>query len=430
MKIEDFENMSDEELMNLASAPPVVEQEDASVDGSDNGKDPIDPPVADDGDDDSDTPAQGEDEGLKTEGEDDAGGAEGDDKEVESPKDEDLSDEQINNLQSPSFSEEKPAAPAAKDDKKSEDKQKDKEQAPEAPKEGEQEPEAQGIDYKAEFEKLVGAPIKANGKEITLKNTDEVLRLVQQGAGYAQKMEQLKPARKSAAMLESAGLLGDEAALSQMIDLYNGDPKALAKLVKDLNIDIYALDMEAGDTYTPNSHIQSDEAVNFQDTLKEVRALEGGKEALTLIDGMDAKSKQILWGNSEAVRQLYDYKQSGIYDRVANEVHRRRTLGMIPADTPFIIAFENVGSELAKAEAERSTTPAAEVNPNPPAPVPAKPVARTPIASGPAPRRNTAPDARAAAAASPRSGGGAAKPTIDIFSLSDEDIEKMSAPPQ
>lgn len=416
-----FENMSDEDLAGLDDSafleagdetPAVQDQPQDQDPALEHQEDPIDPPV--------------EDDGQKDEGEADAGGAEGDDKEGESPKVEDLSDAD-HDKQTPPV-EDKPAkegepAPA----KKEEPAAPADKSAPAAdkPAEGEQE-----LDYKAELGKLIGVPIKANGKEITLKNTDEVIRLVQQGAGYAQKMEQLKPARKLAAMMERAGLLGDENAYGQMIDLYNGDPKAIAKLVKDLKIDIFALDLDAGDQYTPTSHLQTDEAVNFTETLKEVRTLEGGREALALIDSWDQQSKDAIWGNAQAVRQIFEYKQSGVYDTVATEVERRRTLGQIPVGTPFIHAFQQVGDEMAKAaEAASPSTPAVEQPRTPPVPAPAKPVARTPIASGPAPRKAEAPDARAAAAASPRVGGGQAKQVPDIYSLSDKDIENMSSPP-
>lgn len=413
MQLPDLENMTDEELANMGE--PTFEAPEVDENQQQQEQEIITPPTQ-------------EDEGSKSEAEDDDDRAEGEGKEVEKPIDENLSDDDL--VKQPTPAEDKTDV-KVEDTPVVEDKDKPADDA--AKKEPEKaadkaEPE-QVVDYKAEFEKLVGKPIKANGKEITLKNTDEVLRLVQQGAGYAQKMEQLKPARKSAAMLESAGLLGDEGALSHMIDLYNGNPQAIAKLVKDLKIDIFALDLDAGDQYKPTSHLQTDEAVNFTDTLKEVRTLDGGKEAMALIDAMDQKSKDLIWGNAAAVRQIYDYKQSGVYDTVATEVERRRTLGQIPEGTPFIVAFGQVGEELAKsAEAQASNT-AVEQPVVPPVVVPAKPAQRQPVASGPAPRKAEEPDKRAIAAASPRSGLGKATQPIDIFAYSDEDIMKMSAPP-
>lgn len=421
MKIED---LSDEAFNDLTEPTFSAPAEDELPAGQEEQEEPASPPITE------------EEPTVETaEGEADADRAAGEGEEGEKPEgDEDLSDADLDKKTPPVFT---PAPEKPEGEKTAPEPEKK-----EAPKEGvkpakEAAPAAkpaetdQIIDYKSEFEKLIGKPIKANGKEITLKNADEAIRLIQQGAGYANKMEQLKPARKSAAMLESAGLLGDETALSHMIDLYNGNPAAIAKLVKDLKIDIFALDLDAGDQYTPVSHLQTDETVNFAETLKEVRTLEGGQQAMALIDAMDPQSKQMIWGNAKAIRQIYDYKQSGVYDTVANEVERRRTLGEISPDIPFIVAFGQVGEEMAKATEQQEPDPAPLQPVTPPTPVPAKPVERTPVASGPAPRKPDTADARAAAAAaSPRSGaGGEAKQPIDIYQYSDADIEKMSAPP-
>lgn len=398
MKMSDFENMSDEDLQGLSSVyldePTQTEEEQTT------------PPV--------------EEEATELAAEDDADDAEGGGKEDEKPQSVDGSDDEISNQPIPVVKEKTP------EQAKPSEETTEVEESPPAEIATE---EVVSVDFEGAYKKLIGTPIKANGTEITLKDADEALRLIQKGAGFEKKMEQLKPARKSAAMLEAAGLLGNDTALSHMIDLYNGDPKAIARLVKDLKIDIFALDLDAGDQYTPISHLQSDEAVTFTETLKEVRALEGGVEALALIDSWDQKSKDTIWGNAAAVRQIYDYKQSGVYDIVATEVERRRTLGQIPAGTPFVNAFQMVGDEMARAAAAQSPTTATNEQVNPPVTTPAKPVTRTPVHSGPAPRKVETPDARALAAAPPRVGSGAAKQIPDIYSLSDADIEKMSGPP-
>ena len=402
-----IENISDEDMMNMEVPPSFTSSPEPVVEQQEEQEPALEPEPA---------PAE---EDQQPEGTDDEDGGEADGTEVKEPEgNADLSDNDLDKQETPT-PEKKEAEPAPVQEVV-------KEEAPSPAVKADE--KAPAVDFAVEYAKLVGTPIKANGKEIVLKNTDEVLRLVQQGANYAKRMEDLKPARKSAAMLEKANLLGDELALSHMIDLYNGKPEALVKLVKDLKIDIYSLDLEGDNKYTPTSHLQTDEAVTFDETLKEVRTLEGGNEAMKLIDSWDQTSKNMIWGNATAIRQIYDYKQSGVYDTVATEVERRRTLGQIPADTPFIMAFQAVGEEIAKAAEANAPTPV-PTQQNNLRPEPAKPVTRTPVASGVAPRKVEAPDARAVAAASPRGGTGQAKQTIDIYQYSDADIEKMSGPP-
>ena len=424
-----IENMTDEDLMNMESPPPVAAPDPVPS------NEPELAPANEGGDDDQNqddnqpTPNEGEDgdddAGSKDGGEANADGAEGDGKEGQKPTDENLSDDDFDKQSAPV--EKKQDAPAEDKNKKPTkgEQQPPKKEAKQEEKKPEQPAEAP--DYKAAYEKLIGVPIKADGKEIVLNTPEEVLKLVQQGASYHRRMNELKPARKATAMLEAAGLLGNEAAIGQMIDLFQGKPEAIAKTIKDNNIDVLALDMESGANYTPKGHLLSDEAVNFNDTLKELRTLPGGMEAMTLIDTWDQPSQDALWGNATALRQIYDYKQNGIYDVVASEVERRKLLGEIPAGEPFIVSFERVGGDLAaKAAAEAQSN--AVRQPTTPPSAPAKPEERKPVASGPAPRKSEAPNAQAAAAAAPRAGVGAAKQTPDIFSLSDDDIAKMQSP--
>ncbi len=72
------------------------------------------------------------------------------------------------------------------------------------------------IDYKGQYEKIM-APFKANGKEIKLDNPDDVVRLMQMGANYTQKMQALQPNLKLLKMLQNQGLL-DEGKLNNLID--------------------------------------------------------------------------------------------------------------------------------------------------------------------------------------------------------------------
>lgn len=435
MPTPDYMNMSDDEVAALGddafvgSSEPAAAAEIETTGAEDQQQQEEQQAPAEQQQDDTQTPPV-EGEAGKTEGVADADGAEGDGEEGEKPDASKLSDADLEKETLPASAKpEDKKTPEPKPEPTAEEKAATEAAAAEAAKTAGEKEQPAEIDHKVEYSKLIGTPIKANGREITLKSTDEALRLIQQGAGYAQKMEQLKPARKAAAMLEKAGLLGNEEAVAQMIDLYNGNPEAIVKMAKDLKIDLFSLDMDSGDKYTPASHLQSDATVTFNDTLSEVRNLEGGREALALLDGMDKASKDLIWGNSEAVRQIYELKQNGVYDTVATELERRRVLGEVPADVPYIVTFQKVGAEIAQANEAEAARQAAAQPRTPPVAEPAKPAPRAPIASGAAPSKAPAPNAAAIAAAAPRAGIGQAKTVTDIYQLTDADIEKMSAPP-
>ena len=92
-----------------------------------------------------------------------------------------------------------------------------------------------GVNYEAEYRKVVGTPFKANGKEITVDSAEDAIKLMQMGANYHKQMQQLKPAKRVIAMLEQAGLM-DEQKLNHVIDIMNGNSQAIHKLIQERNL--------------------------------------------------------------------------------------------------------------------------------------------------------------------------------------------------
>ena len=65
------------------------------------------------------------------------------------------------------------------------------------------------FNYKEGYEKLM-APFKANGKMITPRSPEEAISLMQMGANYTRKMQELQPYRKVMLMLQNNGLMDEE----------------------------------------------------------------------------------------------------------------------------------------------------------------------------------------------------------------------------
>ena len=98
----------------------------------------------------------------------------------------------------------------------------------------------------------VTAPFKANGATMQVKSPEDIVRLMQMGAGAQKQMAKLKPNLKLIKMLENNNLL-DERRLNNLIDLSKNDSKAIAKLVKDSGVDPDDIDIENASTYQPNN---------------------------------------------------------------------------------------------------------------------------------------------------------------------------------
>jgi len=209
------------------------------------------------------------------------------------------------------------------------------------------------------FYKQIMTPFKANGKMIELHSPEEAIQLMQMGANYTRKMQELAPHRKMLMMLEKNGLLSEEK-LSFFIDIEKKNPEAIKKLIKDSGVDPLEIDTSTEPNYQAGNHQVGDDEVLFNTTLDEVRSADGGTDTLKIIhNSWDTASKEILWKSPEIMRIIHEQRASGVYDRITSEMDRQRTLGKIGADVPFLHAYKAVGDELVKANAFADLAPPA-----------------------------------------------------------------------
>lgn len=205
--------------------------------------------------------------------------------------------------------------------------------------------QAKPVNYEAFFNQVM-TPFKANGRMITLKTPEEAIRLMQMGAGYGRKLQDLQPHLKTLRMLEKAELL-DENKLSFLIDINNKNPDAIKKLIKDAGID--PLDLNIGDNvdYYPKNHAVSDKEMAFTEALNEVQAHPKGKETLQVINQTwDKQSKQLLWESPELLSVIQTQRDQGVYDQIVEEIDRQKLLGKISPSTPFLQAYKVAGDYL------------------------------------------------------------------------------------
>ena len=202
---------------------------------------------------------------------------------------------------------------------------------PPAPSEVGEQPGA--IDYEAEYNKIM-QPFQASGHEVRLRNTDEVISLMQKGVDYTKKQQALKPRLKEMRALENAGMLGDN--LNFAIDLYNGDPKALKHLIETKKIDLSTLDTgsnidENGNPipsdYKPNNHSMTDQEYDLETTLKEIQDSPESEEITKLIQSLDQSSAKMFMEHPEYFKAIQDQIKNGFYKAVTDEIEHRKLVG-------------------------------------------------------------------------------------------------------
>jgi len=227
-----------------------------------------------------------------------------DDTEIDKSKAEDSGDE--TSLDKDEDTESKDDTESHDDDKKTTDDKVDKSEA----------------DYKRIFQ-----PFKANGSDMQVDNVEDVIKLMQMGANYTQKMQTLKPSLMLVKMLENNGLL-DQDKLNNLIDLEKRDPKAIAKLLNDSGIDPLDVDKKGGDEYKPNDYSVSENSYNLDQAIDDIRSTDTFDKTIEIMGKKwDKSSRDIIAKNPDIVSVINTHVQNGVYDKVSNFVSRERALG-------------------------------------------------------------------------------------------------------
>lgn len=227
----------------------------------------------------------------------------------------------------------------------------------EKPASGEEANKPASVDYES-FYKEVMKPIKANGKTVEVRTPEEAIQLMQMGANYTRKMQDIAPHRKTLLMLENNGLL-DPDKLSYLIDLDKKNPEAIKKLIKDSGLDPMDFDPNEQVQYQKGNHTVTDEEANFRSNLDDLKSTPEGLETLrTINDSWDQASKEVMWANPDVMNVIHQQRSNGIYDRIAGEVERQRTLGKIPANVSFLQAYKTIGDVMQANNAFADLTPA------------------------------------------------------------------------
>lgn len=206
------------------------------------------------------------------------------------------------------------------------------------------------LDYKAFYERVTGK-FKANGKEISVNNPDDIISLMQQGANYSKRMSELKPKTNLIKTLEQHGL-NDPDKLAFAIDLVNKKPEAIAKLMRDADIDAYSFDMEQADNYQPQNPIIESNA--FEDTL--VYLQDNSPNYNRLINSLntwDNQSKQVIYNHPELLNILDNSISNGMFDKVMGVIEYEQMMGRM-LNQPLLQSYQEIEARL-NSQANTST---------------------------------------------------------------------------
>ena len=261
------------------------------------------------------------------------------------------------------------------------------------------------IDYKAAYEAIF-KPFKANGKEITPRNLEDVIKLMQMGANYTKKMQTVAPVKRAYESLNKADIKEED--LSFLIDIHKGDVEAIKQLLQRHKIDPIDLDLESNNYKANRKNIASDEDVEFSDVLRDVdSSLPKIQEILN--NKWDETSKQKLVKDPKLLRALHEEIELGRFDEVQARVELEKTFGRYQGYSD-LEAYIDVVTKMVNEQAKTVT-----------------PTHTTKIEDKPKTTPTKIPDKSKAAPVRGKPKNQGAKMTVqDLLSMSDDDFNKLS----
>lgn len=289
-----------------------------------------------------------------------------------------------------------------------------------ADEKGDGDDKADAPDPVKDFYDKITAPFKANGREMKVDSAEDAVRLMQMGANYNKKMAALKPGLKILKMLEKHELL-DEGKLGFLIDLNKKDAAAIAKLVKDANIDPLDLEKTGTDGYQPNTYTVDDAEIDLDEAIADLRETTHGAKVIQLVGTKwDGPSKQVVANSPQLLTVLSDHMASGVYDLISQEVEKERVLGKLKGLSD-IAAYKQVGDAIQERggfDHLFKKAPAAETPP---------PQKKTVVVTK-SKSADPALDAKRKAASPPKQTTAGKQPDPDFspLAMSDEEFERQS----
>ena len=193
-----------------------------------------------------------------------------------------------------------------------------------------------------------------------VKSAEDAIALMQMGANYNKKMGELKQHRPLIKMLEEHSLL-DEGKLSFLIDLHNKNPNAIAKLIKDSQLDIYDVDsQEKADSYAPTVVAPNQESLALQDVMDELKDQPNYPRVLNAVAyEFDEDSRNAVARNPVILRDLIEHASNGIYDQIMAYISSERVFGRMQGS--LLQMYQQAGNTLHAAGKLVGTKPAAVV---------------------------------------------------------------------
>jgi hypothetical protein len=181
-------------------------------------------------------------------------------------------------------------------------------------------------DYQAQIDELF-APIKANGKDVKVNSIEEARKFISMGMGFNKKMEALKPARLLQKKMQEHNLL-EEGKLDFLIALDKKNPEAIARLLKDSELNPLNIDVDSDSSYQPETYSGGEDTLALEDVITDLENSDYASDIASLISTKwGESSREILRSQPGLLNIIDSHMKVGIYDSIIGRIDQEKMLG-------------------------------------------------------------------------------------------------------
>ena len=184
--------------------------------------------------------------------------------------------------------------------------------------------------------------IKANGKEFEM-TLDELKQTASKGMDYLKKTTALKPYRTMIAAMEENKVSPED--INLLIDLKKGNKEAIAKLIKENEVDVY--DLPEANDYKPQEYRQSETALEMKEVLSTISKDAEFSRTSEIYEAFDDQTKAFLNEDPSRIAGLHNDIKTGVFDKVLPLAEKKAMIDGYNA--PFLQYYLQAGQEILNA---------------------------------------------------------------------------------
>lgn len=184
--------------------------------------------------------------------------------------------------------------------------------------------------------------IKANGKEFEM-TLDELKQTASKGMDYLKKTTALKPYRTMIAAMEENKVSPED--INLLIDLKKGNKEAIAKLIKENEVDVY--DLPEANDYRPREYRQSETALEMKEVLSTISKDAEFSRTSEIYAAFDEQTKAFLNEDPSRIAGLHNDIKTGVFDKVLPLAEKKAMIDGYNA--PFLQYYLQAGQEILNA---------------------------------------------------------------------------------